>query len=294
MIDLKKMPSCPLEARIFLISEYAVNRARLTVEYIKNRFQQSKKFEEAINFVDHDLLDCMRSDFESLGRVWLFPATEASNELSECLNRILDCSYKGSRDNMRRALELILVGVYFSHSHISLEDAKCWLNSTDKTPNFSQVIKDLSLLPRFKQFNADYNWASIISNYYWDLCDTVHTRGRKYSLGELQPVHDTINSIRIPEFNEDALRVSLDLFLQTVSHIAMILAVYNPVLLIGLPLLKKFGDNPPLTGFFEEPQAEMLWKLIPANFYPILRHIIETDEEVLSVIEWMKNLPDKF
>ena len=74
----------------------------------------------------------------------------------------------------------------------------------------------------------------------------------------------------------------------------MILAAYNPVLLVGLPLLQKFADNPPLSGFFEEPQAETLWRLIPAHYHPSLRHIVETDEEVLSVIEWMNDLPDKF
>jgi hypothetical protein len=226
--------------------------------------------------------------------VWLFPATEATDELSECLNRLLDCSYKGSRDNMRRALELILVGVFFSHSHISPEDAKCWLNSKRRTPYFSQVVKDLSVLPRFERFNADHNWADVISQFYWDLCDTIHTKGEKNSLRELQPVHTIVNSIRIPEFNENMLRASLDLYLETVSQIAVILAAYNPVLLVGLPLLQKFADNPPLSGFFEESQAETLWRLIPAHYHQGFRHIIETDEEVLSFITWMNDLPDKF
>ena len=88
MTDLKELPSCPLEARLLLVSKHAPERARLAVDYIKTRYPQFKEFGATLNFVENDLLDAMRSDFESLGRVWLFPATEASYELSECLNRL--------------------------------------------------------------------------------------------------------------------------------------------------------------------------------------------------------------
>jgi|SRR5882724_2883449 len=293
-MDLNNLPSCPLEARVILVNGHSVDRARLAIDYIKNRFPQSKVFEEVTDFFKHDLIDCMRSDFESLERVWMFPATEASDELSECLNRLLDCSYKNSRDNMRRALELILVGVFFSHSHISSEEAKGWLNSTRGTPFVSKVVKELSAFPRFERLNSEHKWADVISEFYWELCDTIHTRGLNHSLRQLQPVHATINSIRIPAYNEDALRSSLDLYLQTASHIAVILAAYNPVLLRGLPVLQKFADNPPLSGFFEECQSNTLWKLIPAQYHGSFRHIVETDEEVLSVVAWMNDLPDKF
>jgi hypothetical protein len=293
-MDLKELPDCPLETRVLLVHEHAADRARLSVDYIKMRYPKFKAFGQARDFVDHDLLDCMRSDFDSLARVWLFPATEASEELSECLNRLLDCSYKAARDNMRRSLELILVGAYFSHSHISPKEAKLWLNSAGDTPYFSRAVKNLSTLPRFEQLNADHNWADAINKFYWGLCDTIHTKGVQHRLRELQPVHATINCINVPEFHEGALRTSLDLYLQTMSHIAVILAAYNPVLLVGLPLLQKFADNPPLSGFFEESQAENLWKLIPAHYHPSFRYIVETNEEVLSSIEWMNDLPDKF
>jgi hypothetical protein len=293
-IDIKDLPACPLEARVALVNQHAAARALLAVDYIKNRYSQNEKFEEARIFVKDDLLDCMRGDFESLARVWLFPAVEASLELSECLNRFLDCAYKSSRDNMRRALELILVGAYFSYSHISPNDARSWLKSMRDTPYFARVVKDLSALPRFKRLNVEHKWADSISRFHWNLCDTIHTKGEKQSLRELQPVHATINSVRVPEFNEDALSVSLDLYLQTVSHLAVILAAYNPVLLVGFPLLDKFADNPPLSGFFEDHQAETLWRLIPEHYQPSFSHIVETDEEVLLAIEWMNDLPDKF
>ncbi|MGD8564275.1 MAG: hypothetical protein PVG03_17165 [Desulfarculaceae bacterium] len=264
------------------------------MDYIKNRYLRREEFDLAWDFVYLDLLDCMRSDFDSLGRVWLFPAVEAFDELSECLNRILEAAYKGARDNMRRALELVVVGAFFSHSHTSPEDAKSWLKSTRDTPFFRRAVRDLASLPRFDRFNANHNWVDAISRFYWDLCDTIHTKGERHSLRHLQPVQITISGIRIPEFNEDSLKASLDLYLHTISHIAVVLAAYNPVLLVGLPLLQKFADNPPLSGFFEELQSERLWKLIPVRYHSSLRHIVKTDEEVRSVVEWMDLLPDKF
>ena len=292
-MDLKGLPRCPLEARAFIVSQQAVDRANLTIGYIKERYQRYEEFNQASTFADDDLFDGMRSDFDSLGRVWLFPATEASHELSECLNRILDAAYKGARDNMRRALELILVGAFFSHSHISPEDAKSWLKSTRNTPFFTKAVKDLAALPRFASINADHNWVDAVSQFYWELSDTIHTKGEKHSLRYIQPFNTTINSVRVPTFDEGALKTSLDLYLQTVSHIAVILAAYNPVLLVGLPLGEKFADDPPLSGFFEESQTERIWKLIPAHYHSSLRHIVDTDKEVLSIVQWIDSLPDK-
>jgi hypothetical protein len=62
-MDIRNLPSCPFEARALLITEHAADRARLAVDYIKNRYPQAGVFQESGDFVYHDLLDCMRSDF---------------------------------------------------------------------------------------------------------------------------------------------------------------------------------------------------------------------------------------
>lgn len=293
-IDLTKLPMCDLEKRVVLVMEHAAARSRVAIDYIKNRYPKTTAFQECMDFVKFDLLDCMRSDFESLGRVWLFPATEAEQELSECINRLLDCSYKASRDNMRRAVELILVGAFFSHSHISPSDATSWLKSTRGTPYFSRTVNDLKKLPRFDRLNTDHNWAAELSEFYWRLSDTIHTRGMKHSFRELQPTHATINCISVPEFNDAALQNCLNMYMETIGHMAIILAAYNPILLIGLPILQKFADNAPLSGFFEEPQSERLWRLIPQHYHSSFRHIVEVDDEVVSARNWIDDLPDKF
>lgn len=208
-------------------------------------------------------------------------------------DRIIECSYKASRDNMRRALELILVGAYFSQSHISPDEAESWLKSMGRTPFFNKTVKQLVAFPRFDLLKKRHQWDSIVNKFYWGLCDTIHTNGEKYSLRQLQPVSRVINSVWVPTFDEEALRTALDLYLGTVGHIALILAAYNPVLLVGLPLFEKFGDNPPMSGYFEEAQSERLWGLISAEFHPTLQSIAKTDDEVLTVEKWMDGLPDR-
>jgi hypothetical protein len=282
------------EAVTMLRNEQAIERAKLADAYIKNHYLQACAFQASLDFLKDDLIDCMRSDIEDIGRLWLFPAFEAWNELLECLNRIIECSYKASRDNMRRALELILVGVYFGHSRISPVEAKSWLKSMGRTPFFNRTVKSLVTFPRFDILKKGHQWDLIVNEFYWGLCDTVHTNGEKYSLRQLQPVSRVINSVHVPTFNEEAFQKALDQYLETIGHITLILAVYNPILLVGLPLLEKFGDNPPMCGYFEESQSERLWGLIPAEYHPTLRKIVETDEEVLSVVRWIEGLPDKF
>ena len=82
-------------------------------------------------------------------------------------------------------------------------------------------------------------------------------------------------------------------YLLTISHIAVILAAYNPILLVGLPLEQKFADNPPLSGFFNEGQSKLLWELIPPQYHFSLNHIVKTDDEVQSILSWIDGLPDR-
>lgn len=293
-MDLKNMPKCRLEARAKLISTDALKRCDEAVHYLKNHYSKSQELERALAFVDFDLQDAMRADFESLGRVWLFPGGEASDELSECLNRALDATYKSARDNMRRALELMLVGAYFSHSHKSPAEAQSWLKSERHTPGFTKAVEAMCKLPRFDHFHQDHNWKESLCELYWELCDTIHTKGEKHSLRHIQPIHLMVNSVRVPEFDKQALTATIDLFLKTVTHIAIIVAAYNPILLVGLPLLEKFADNPPLSGFFDKEQSTQLWNLIPSDYHASLRHIVNTDDEVISAVNWVESLPDIF
>ena len=275
-----------------MITEYSSELATHTADYVHRKYENAEALFDCLTFMDSDMLDCMRSDYDSLGRVWLFPATEAADELGESINRIFQCAYKSVRDNLRRALELALVGVYFSLSHISADDAKKWLSSERQTPFISRLLKPLCKTVNFKSLADQHQWHEKIQSFYWGLCDTIHTRGRIHSLRELQPAHSRINGVALPEFNEESLASCLDLFIMTVRNISIILAAYNPVLLVGLPMVQKFGPDGPLSGFFEYDQSDRIWRLIPKEFHQAFKTIEKQDEDVISAKDWVENLPD--
>lgn len=291
-MDIQKLPKCPLRARADLITEYSSELATRTADYVHGKYENSDQLFECLTFMDLDMLDCMRSDYESLGRIWIFPAIEAADELGESINRILQCAYKSVRDNLRRALELVLVGAYFSLSNISADDAKRWLYSERQTPFISRLLKPLCASGNFRILVDEHKWDEKIQAFYWNLCDTIHTRGKAHSLRELQPAHSRINGVALPEINEDALASCLDVFIMTVRNISVILAAYNPILLVGLPMIQKFGPDGPFSGFFEYDQSDRLWRIIPQEFYPAFKMITEQDIDVISARDWVENLPD--
>ena len=69
------------------------------------------------------------------------------------------------------------------------------------------------------------------------------------------------------------------------------LALYNPILLVGLPLPEKFGMNPPFSGFYEQGESDLLWELLPEKYQPFFREVWQSDAEVLSLIQWFDSLP---
>ncbi len=292
VMDLKDLPNDHLEARVILLTEGAKERAQATLDHIRGNSALASRLDEYLDFAQYDILDCMRSDWDSLARVWVFPATEAADELSESLNRLLDCAYKAARDNMRRALELIAVGVYLGAAHVSADEARKWLDSTRCTPFFSRTVDELATLPRFDTLTKRCNWADDLKSFDWVLSDTIHTRGVKHSIRQLQPSQLHINSMWLPQFAAEHLDHGLRLWMQTIEHLCVLLAAYNPVLLVGLPLTGKFGIDGPLSGFFEEGQSAALWKLLPAKYHEVFREIASDDSEVASIRDWIESLPD--
>ena len=290
-MDLRDIPKDPIRARAVLITENAIALANKTVDYIHEEYNQASLLLDCVTFIDSDMNDCLHSNFEKFKRVGFFPVTEANYELGESLSRILQCSYKSVHDNLRRALELVLVGTYFTLPEVSEDKAKAWLNSKDNTPFFKSVLDALCKAENFKSLTEKPDWKNKITSFYHELCDTVHTRGRQHSSSKLQSASVT-NNIAIPNFNEQSLISCLDLFIDAVRHISVIFATSNPVLLVGLPMIQKFGPDGPISGFFEEEQSERLWRLIPDQFHQVLKTIKEQDENVKAKIEWIENLPD--
>jgi len=292
-MDLTKIPTDPFESRLAFIKDGFDIFANLTIEYIQKKYPKKLELYKCLDFMSYSMSETSKSDFETLKRVWFFPTNEATNELNECLHRILEAAYKSGYDNLRRALELIVVGSYFSMSEINEKDAIDWLNSQRETPLFSRAIKSLLYDNRFSNLEKETLWVTNLRNFYWHLSDIIHTRGHKYSLDSLQPSNFSYNEIRTTQFSQESLKQLLDTFIETFKNICTCIAITNPILLIGLPLDEKYGFDTPTSGFFREHQANDLWHLLIGNTKEFFKILVANDVELISIMNWMNSLPDK-
>ena len=185
-----------------------------------------------------------------------------------------------------------MIGLFFIQQHVPETDGREWLRSNLKTPFFSKALNELLVNPRFKQIDSMCGLVGEVSKFYWHLCDLIHVRGEKASFQQQQTSHHFYNDLAFPEFSASLVEAAADLFIETTRHIATLVAVENPVLLTGLDLTPKFGLNPPLSGFFEESQADRIRGLLLEPARSSILAMTDRDEEIEAVKLWIANLPD--
>lgn len=291
-MDLINIPKDPFECRLAFLKDGFNIIANLTINYIQSEYPSKLELYNCLDFMSDSLLETSRSDLETLSRVWLFPTNEATDELNECLHKILQASYKSGYDNLRRALELVVVGSYFSMSEIDVEEAKMWLNSQRETPFFSRAIKALLKDNRVSNLEANSLWITNFQNFYWHLSDIIHTRGKNYSLEAIQPSNLSYDGIRTTQYSKESLKQLLDTFIETFKNICTCIAITNPILLMGLPIEEKYGFDPPISGFFREHQTKSLWSLLVPETKSFFENLVSNDIEINSIANWMNRLPD--
>jgi len=262
------------------------------VQYVNQQYEWRDELQNAVDFCVHDLMDAPSGDVVSLAKVGFFPWVEAARELDQSLSLILLAHYKHAYDSFRRAIELVVTGAFFVSDSSDHVKARKWMDSERGTPNFKRACDALADLPIFKELNLDHGWADAILGLYWKLSDVVHVKGEANSYNEICPIYSTINGIGEPAFSEKACKLALDSYIETIRHIAVVVAASNPRLLQGLDLDSKFGLNPPASGFFYPSQAERLLSLVPIQFRSYLKHIRDTDEDIKGIREWFESLPD--
>jgi len=200
-MDLKNIPPCPFEQRAWLFLESASAVTSASALYAREKYHQSVLLKNCMDFVEDDLLDTARSDWDSLGRIWLFPVREAHGELELALTACLTGMYKSVFDHLRRAVEVVVVGSYFLMEHVSALDARAWLSSKTETPLFSRAVRGLTQNDRFAGLEKSCGWLTELKRFYWHLCDPVHVRGSDYSLDKMQPSSYSYNGIRTLTFS---------------------------------------------------------------------------------------------
>jgi len=264
-----------------------------TIKYLEKKYCENRILNEAIRFSDLLFIDAFKADLESLKRIGFYPSTEAQYELEFSIKSLLTGNYKSSADHMRRALELVLAAIYFSLDNKGESKAKKWLKSKESTPAFSKCINLLNNKPRFKDINKTLFWSKDLKKHYHKLCDYVHVKGinKGYRILNLGNSSATSGN-RVLPINEDTIDEFIELYQETVQNILVVLYLYNPILLIGMPMEEKYGSAAPVGGYFNDIQANKMKELIPEKYKDFFEHLASTDEEVLELKNEVLALPD--
>lgn len=290
--DLKNVPSCPFEGRRVVLLSGVDELSTLSVSYIRINYPEIALLEECVYFAEWNLEETPSAALDTLSRVGFFPWIEASREFDQALNQAILCHYKSVFDHLRRALELVVIGAFFTSEASSPKDARGWLESDRETPLFSKTLQQLLALPRFSALDSTTVWSKTLKEFYWELCDVIHVRGRLASFEEIQPSFLHLGGKCVPHFSSKSLHRCLDYFVATVRHSATIVALTNPVLLVGVPVDDKFGLNPPASGLFNEGQADRLTELVLPETRSFFKDLVTRDPEVISMTSWVLSLPD--
>jgi hypothetical protein len=264
------------------------NTAR-AIESIETKYERRNRLEEILEFISLFLTDGVRSKLSTLQSVSFFPWVECEAEIEYALAYALAGLHRACFDHARRALELVVVGAYFVADHIDEQEGAAWLRSDKETPLFSRAIKGLAKDGFSREVLERTGWKDTVQKHYWGLSDSVHVRGQKFSLRELQSSRTNINGFPMAGFSAE--RLTTDTLIETCEHILVALVLANPVLLFGVPVTEKYGLNEP-SGFFEDGQSEALRALLPPALRDELVALASADEGVLSLRTHFESMHD--
>ncbi|MBK8501524.1 MAG: hypothetical protein IPL46_04550 [Saprospiraceae bacterium] len=295
MNDLTKLISSEMnpfekKGKIFILD--IDDRVHRSLKFLQDDYSNYEILKTANEFVDWCQTDATRSDFQTLSKVGMYPNTESEIELDYAIKHALIGSYKSAYGNLRRALELIVVFIYFMHEKIAKEKAISWLSAKNDTPSFSRTLKKIKLYERFSEIENKFEWSNQVQQLFWELSDFGHNKGQKNGYRDLNKLNFHASHTFVPNLNFETLESFANFYIKTVKEIVTLLALYNPKILLGLPIDEKFGLNPPFSGFFYEGQAEIVFKLIPENYQEHFKMLRDNDQENKDIIEWFESMPD--
>jgi hypothetical protein len=291
-INIGSLPQDSLELKGRLYLTGIENRLEDSLKFISDSYTQKNWLDDCLKFVNWHMADGVKSTIDQLNTIGFYPIVEASLELDHSLKHALFGSYKAAFADIRRALELAVLSVYFVSSESRSEKAKEWIKSKTDTPFMSRMLKELIKSDRFLELHTQCNWEADVKELYYGISDYSHNKGTEKSYNHLNRINFHTGGSHLPNIYTETLSIFLDHYIKTVRQIATILALYNPVLLIGLNMEEKFGFNDPFSGYYGDYESGLLTKLIPDNYKPFFEHLKTTDEEVIGTKKWIKSLPD--
>ena len=291
-MDFTNLPSHFIEFRKAVLHESSNEVLSLSTEYIVTKYKQLDKLEAASRFCSYTLLDAARTEGDNFLKLGFFPWVEASQDFDKALSLIMLTCYKNSFDSLRRSLELIAIGSFYADDETEAKNARAWIKSKKDTPNFKRVLEKLVKEYPYSLCEKQLGLMDFLLSLYYRLSDFIHVKGINKSHRKFTPSFHYLNGVSEFVFNENSCKESLDIYLETVEAVALLCALCNPTLLIGLDLERKFGLSTPISGFLEEHQSERLRFLIPKKFVPFIDELMQQDENIKSTNEWFESLPD--
>lgn len=289
-LDSFNLPGLDRKGKIFV--DGIESRVSQSLHFLKTHYSNFQRLNSSIEFIECHCLDAFKSDFEDLARIGYFPATETVMELDHAIKHALIGSYKSAFADLRRALELTLTSIFLTSECADRNQAIQWINSQANTPFVSEMLKKLIKHGRYKNINDTCNWSENLKQFYWDISDFAHNKGQLKSYRQLNETALYISGTSAPSINIKTLSIFSDAFISCVEEIVVMLSLYNPIILVALPVIEKFGSNPPLSGFFMDIQSEAANELIPGRYKFFFEDLKRTDIEVKGLIDWFNAQPD--
>jgi hypothetical protein len=271
-------------------------------------YKDKEKLYRCSDFMDYVFLDAFKIGFKEINKHGGFPSIEASHQFDYSIKHALSGSYKAAFDSIRSCLEMTLLSVHCAlEKHISddggflllpmeeilaaLRNDKNWLRSQSTTPFFSFMLKTIKGNRRFSDFDTLHNWFEELKGNYYIISDFTHINGLKKGSQELNNINSYFFSSSFHNVNLRSFETFLGILIRTIENIGILVSLYNPILLIDLPLEDKFGINEPV-GFIHPGQSAMLNHIIPDHYKSYFEKLKVEDEEVIGISQWVNSMPN--
>jgi hypothetical protein len=233
----------------------------------------------------YEIDDLIPQTEDSFGSGHFFPFSESYFELEASLVLSVFGFYRHALASLRAAFELSLVGVFYDRADQAASAIQQWIRSEQKA-YFRNMIKELrKTIPRYAMYCDCSNFQEVLKDMYDKLSGFVHVRGYPYSSSRF-------TSANFNQFSEESLKGYIGWFCQVARCSVILILLKYPIGMQSVPLMSKFGLNPPAGGFLDaEAQAAVL-AILREDEQLVLQAISDADPKVREIVEQIEAMPD--
>lgn len=254
-------------------------------EYFRNHDDLRRRVQDHLQ-ARYGINDLIPQTLDKFGSGHYFPFSESYDELEKSLLLSVFGFYRNAFDSLRTSLELSLVGVFYDRDDDAGSKIQEWIRSDAPTPWFrKEMIPALSTIPGYEAFCKISNFEDVLQKLYGNLSGFVHVRGFPYSSTRL-------SSSNVIQFSEESLRVYIDFFCEVVHSSIILILLKYPIGMQAVPLMSKFGLNPPAGGFLDVEEQVAVLAILGKDEQLVLQAISDADPKVREIVEQIKAMPD--